>query len=114
MVSTEKEKNKMALYVLFKNKNTLLFIYIFCLLFNLQMCQIILTEPVHHVYYNLKSQWENLIEAFPRTYSSTPKGELWPVRYSNGSLVQHPEWWMKSSQKIHQSPGILQLIIFFL
>ena len=46
MVSTEKEKNKMALYVLFKNKNNLLFIYIFCLLFNLQMCQIILTDPV--------------------------------------------------------------------
>ena len=36
----------MALYVLFKNKNTLLFIYIFCFLFNLQMCQIILTDPV--------------------------------------------------------------------
>ena len=47
MVSTEKEKNKMALYVLFKNKNNLLFIYIFCLLFNLQMCQIILTDPVY-------------------------------------------------------------------
>ena len=46
MVSTEKEKNKMALYVHFKNKNTLLFIYIFCLLFKLQMCQIILTDPV--------------------------------------------------------------------
>ena len=40
----------MALYVLFKNKNTLLFIYIFCLLFNLQMCQIILTDPVLHIY----------------------------------------------------------------
>ena len=38
--------NKMALYLLFKNKNTLLFIYIFCLLFKLQMCQIILTDPV--------------------------------------------------------------------
>ena len=36
----------MALYLLFKNKNTLLFIYIFCLLFKLQMCQIILTDPV--------------------------------------------------------------------
>ena len=46
MVSTEKEKNKMALYVHFKNKNTLLFIHIFCLLFKLQMCQIILTDPV--------------------------------------------------------------------
>ena len=37
----------MALYLLFKNKNTLLFIYIFCLLFKLQMCQIILTDPVY-------------------------------------------------------------------
>ena len=46
MVSTEKEKNKMALYVLFKNKNTLLFFYIFCFLFNLQMCEIILTDLV--------------------------------------------------------------------
>ena len=38
----------MAFYVLFKNKNTLTFIYIFCFLFNLQMCQIILTDPVYH------------------------------------------------------------------
>ena len=36
----------MALYVLFENKNTLLCIYFICLLFNLQMCQIILADPV--------------------------------------------------------------------
>ena len=35
----------MALYVLFENKDTLLCIYFICLLFNLQMCQIILTDP---------------------------------------------------------------------
>ena len=56
----------MALYVLFKNKNTLLFIYIFCLYLtckcvrsinlhnvsvsdHLQMCQI-LTDPVYAAY----------------------------------------------------------------
>ena len=37
----------MALYVLFENKDTLLCIYFICLLFNLQMCQIILTDPVY-------------------------------------------------------------------
>ena len=36
----------MALYVLFENKNTLLFIDFICLLFNLQMCEIILPDPV--------------------------------------------------------------------
>ena len=36
----------MALYVLFENKNTLLCIYFICNLFNLQMCQIILADPV--------------------------------------------------------------------
>ena len=40
----------MALYVFFENKNTLLCIYFICLLFNLQMCQIILTDPVHGMY----------------------------------------------------------------
>ena len=36
----------MALYVLFKNENTLLCIHFICLLFKLQMCQIILADPV--------------------------------------------------------------------
>ena len=36
----------MALYVLFENKNTFLFLYFICLLLNLQMCQIILPDPV--------------------------------------------------------------------
>ena len=38
--------NRMALYVLFENKNTFLFLYFICLLLNLQMCQIILPGPV--------------------------------------------------------------------
>ena len=38
---------KMALYVLFENKNTFLFLYFICLLLNLQMCQIILPDPVY-------------------------------------------------------------------
>ena len=37
----------MALYVLFENKNTFLFLYFICLLINLQMSQIILPDPVH-------------------------------------------------------------------
>ena len=37
----------MALYVLFKNKNTFLFLYFICLLLNLQMSQIILPDPVY-------------------------------------------------------------------
>ena len=37
----------MALYVLFENKNTFLFLYFICLLLNLQMCQIILPDPVY-------------------------------------------------------------------
>ena len=36
----------MALYVLFENENTFLFLYIIWLLLNLQMCQIILPDPV--------------------------------------------------------------------
>ena len=36
----------MALYVLFENKNTLLCFHFICLLFNLQMCHIILADPV--------------------------------------------------------------------
>ena len=35
--------------ILFKNKNTFLFLYIICILLNLQMCQIILTDPVFGV-----------------------------------------------------------------
>ena len=35
----------MALYVLFENKNTFLFLYFICLLLNL--CQIILPDPVY-------------------------------------------------------------------
>ena len=37
---------KMALYLLFENKNIFLFLYFICLLFNVQMCQIILPGPV--------------------------------------------------------------------
>ena len=37
----------MALYVLFENKNPFLFLYFICLLLNLQMCQIILPDPVY-------------------------------------------------------------------
>ena len=57
----------MALYILFENKNTLLCIYFICLLFNLQMCQIILTDPVQfklkwqdgksNFYFRLRSTW---------------------------------------------------------
>ena len=38
--------NRMALYVLFENKNTFLFLYFICLLLNLQMCQIIFPDRV--------------------------------------------------------------------
>ena len=41
-----KKRNKMALYVLFENENTFLFLYFNWLLLNLQMCQIILPDPV--------------------------------------------------------------------
>ena len=37
----------MALYVLFENKNTFLFLFFICLLLNLQMCQIILPDPIY-------------------------------------------------------------------
>ena len=36
----------MALYVLFENENTLLFFYFIWFLLYLQMCQIILPDPV--------------------------------------------------------------------
>ena len=38
-----------ALYIclLFENKNTFLFLYFICLLLNLKMCQIFLTDPVY-------------------------------------------------------------------
>ena len=36
----------MALYVLSENENTFLFLYFIWLLLNLQMCQIILPDPV--------------------------------------------------------------------
>ena len=36
----------MAFLVLFKNKNTFLFLYFIWLLLNLQMCQVILPDPV--------------------------------------------------------------------
>ena len=39
----------MALYVLFKSENTYFFHYYIWLLLNLQMCQIILPDPVHLV-----------------------------------------------------------------
>ena len=39
------EKN--SIYILFENKNTVLFVYFIFLLFNLQTCQIILPDPVH-------------------------------------------------------------------
>ena len=39
--------NRMALYVIFENKNTFLFLYFICLLLNLQMCQIILPDPIY-------------------------------------------------------------------
>ena len=39
-------KKKMALYVLFENANTFLFLYFICLLLNLQMCQIIFPDTV--------------------------------------------------------------------
>ena len=38
----------MALYVLFENKNTFLFLYFIRLLSNLQMCQIILPDPLQN------------------------------------------------------------------
>ena len=36
----------MALYVLFENENTFLFLYFIWILLNLQMCQIIFPDPV--------------------------------------------------------------------
>ena len=36
----------MALYVLFENENTVLFLYFIWILLNLQICQIILPDPV--------------------------------------------------------------------
>ena len=44
---TIKKQSKMALYVLFENKNASLFLYFICLLFNLRMSQIILPDPAH-------------------------------------------------------------------
>ena len=43
---TKQNDKKMALYVLFEKKNTVLFLYFICLLFNLQIFQIILPDPV--------------------------------------------------------------------
>ena len=37
----------MAFFVLFKNKNNFLFLYFIWLLLNLQMCQVILPDPVY-------------------------------------------------------------------
>ena len=37
----------MAFYVFFENENTFLFLYFIWLLLNLQMCQIILPDPVY-------------------------------------------------------------------
>ena len=42
----------MALYTLFENKNTLLFLYFIWLLLNLQMCQIILPDRVEFIQRN--------------------------------------------------------------
>ena len=44
----------MALYVLFENKNTFLFLYYICLLLNLQMRQIILPGLVYRLCVSLK------------------------------------------------------------
>ena len=52
--------NKMALYVLFENKNTFLFLYFICLLLNLQICQIILTDSVLLLKRVLET-WGNLV-----------------------------------------------------
>ena len=38
--------NRKALYVLFENKNPFLFVFFLCLLLDLQICQIILLDPV--------------------------------------------------------------------
>ena len=43
----------MALYDLFENKNSLLFIDFICLLFNLQMCEIILYNVKSFLFVNL-------------------------------------------------------------
>ena len=60
MSATEKEtknsgiinkRNKMALYVLFEKENTFSFLGFIWLLLNLQMCQIILLDPVDGVPY---------------------------------------------------------------
>ena len=39
----------MALYVLFENENTFLFLYFIWILLNLQMCQIILSDPIQRI-----------------------------------------------------------------
>ena len=44
----------MALYVLFENENTFLFLYCIWLLLNLQMCQIILPDPVELSFLHLQ------------------------------------------------------------
>ena len=46
----------MALCVLFENKNILLFLYFICLLLNLQMCQIILSDPIYIYIYMYKEK----------------------------------------------------------
>ena len=55
----------MALYVLFGNKNTFLFLYFICLLLNLQMCQIILTDPIYiYILKILQNFWISLVVTF--------------------------------------------------
>ena len=46
LISFLKQWNRLASYVLFKHKNTFLFLYFICILLNLQMYQIILYDPV--------------------------------------------------------------------
>ena len=78
----------MALYLLFKNKNTLLFIYIFCLLFKLQMCQIVLTDPVYIYIYKtiIYSFFIGLRQCFP-TYGHTSKMSQSKFQVGNKNLV---------------------------
>ena len=93
----------MALYVLFENKNTFLFIYFICLLLNLQMCQIILPDPVYMIMYhrtnvlcckerssqkkkysNSKVREENMAVVFI---------QLWSLQLEEFLLVPSSRWW---------------------
>ena len=64
----------MALYVLFENKNSFLFLYFICLLLNLQMCQIILTDHIYIYIYIFHNKAFNQIPI--RNYNKYKKHNI--------------------------------------